>query len=81
MWQMIFNIDELFAQYNFSGGDGFQKQWIYAIFTGMGQTLLTNAVGLACMLSGDKKSVAQINRFLWAFYTMQVRHESPPLAS
>jgi len=65
---MLFNIDGLFEIYKFSTGDDqkITKMWIAAIFTGMGQTLIANAITLIFTLGANCAS--DINRWLFAFY-------------
>ena len=69
---MLFDMEGLFKQYNFDPKDKVLKSWITAIFTGMGQTLVMNAVTLVCMLGAEKKTKSDINRWLWAFFVMQI---------
>merc|ERR1719198_2123520 len=64
-------MDTLFEQYKFDPTAA-SKGWIYAIFTGFGTTLLSNMASLTIMLSADKKTKTQINRWLWCFFAMQV---------
>lgn len=70
---MLLDLDGLFEQYHFTNKKGtVEGKWIEAIFTGMGQTLIGNTIALVCMLGADKKTAGEINRWIWAFFGMQI---------
>ena len=64
---MLFNMDWLFKQYSFKP-DGTLAKWVYAIFNGMAQCLVSISISSICMLGADAKATAGLVRMVWYLY-------------